>query len=72
MTNQDLLKGNKISEYAELNQVTTGVDVKESDLNKYRTLMGKHPNTWWFAINSFRTLEGKETKLNTIKDIENY
>lgn len=34
--------------------------------------MSKYPFTWWFAINSFRVLEGKESKITNTKDIESY
>mmetsp|Transcript_9887 Transcript_9887/g.14961 ORF Transcript_9887/g.14961 Transcript_9887/m.14961 type:complete len:102 (+) Transcript_9887:376-681(+) len=30
-----------------------------------------HVNQWWFALNTFRTLEGKEKKVKDAKEIEN-
>jgi len=66
----NLLKGSRISEAEELGHQNYQPDLcKETDFNQFKSKIP--PNNWWYAMNSFRTFEGKEKKVMNNKEIEN-
>ena len=67
----DFLKGNVISEADEHpeNKYNSSELCKDSDL---KLLQGNLGFLYTYAVNAFRVFEGKEKKLVTKKDIENY
>ena len=67
----DFLKGNVISEADEHpeNKYSSAELCKESDLKVLQASLGF---LYTYGVNAFRVFEGKEPKLVTKKDIENY
>lgn len=69
MVGLDLLKGTRISEADELIPQNFQQEMcKDSDLNKFRQSL--KINEYCYALNTFRTLEGKENKARKKADID--